>query len=136
LILRFFALFERTDDYERPMTEFLNRYMRDGRVFDEAKIQVLCSLFERTVAAVSHSLGERPFRPERNLNAAVFDSVMVGLACRLLEKDQEPDAAAVDEAYRGLLGRKACRDAYVRSTSDTLVVKRRVSLATKAFANV
>jgi len=83
LILRFFSFYFRKDEYARPMAKFLNTSMDKWRWINEDDAQTFHSLFAGTIEAAHLLLGDRPFRPERALNAAVFDSVMVGLATRL-----------------------------------------------------
>src|SRR3546814_18005336 len=73
---------------------------------------------------------ERPFRPANALNAAVFDSEMIGLAERLKE-NKEPDIKKIGEAYDTLLLRADYQNAYARATADEESVKSRLTLATK-----
>jgi len=132
LILRFLALFFDLDAYERPMTDFLNFFMQLNRNADLEVIGRFRNSFVRTIHANYEALGRTAFRPERTLNAAVFDAAMVGLA-RRLSVEPPPDKARVRAAYEGLLGNEAFRDAYLKATSDAGSVRERVGLATAAF---
>jgi hypothetical protein len=78
LIVRFLALLERGDSYEKPMKQFLNDYMRRHR--KEAKKEPYSSTFLNTANKVLKSLGPRPFHLKRGINVAVFDCVMVAFA--------------------------------------------------------
>src|SRR5215510_3831587 len=101
LILRFIALYNNFEDYDNPMTEFLNKFTRKHRQEDESLLKQWESIFRTTSDMIWKALGRKAFRPERVLNAAVFDSVMVGLAHRLRKRDTiEP--SAIEEAYNGL----------------------------------
>lgn len=79
LILRFFAFFESAGSYSRPMGEFLNTFASSNQQSPPAKIGMMKETFLKVVSVIGKSLGASAFRPEGSLNAAVFDSVMVGL---------------------------------------------------------
>jgi hypothetical protein len=75
------------------------------------------------------------FRPEKALNAAVFDAVMVGCATRLARGDianTDSDRAA----YDSLLNDDNFRKYYERATADEESVKSRINLAIAAFASL
>jgi len=135
LILRFFALYFRTDKYERPMSEFLNRFARVNRNAPRSFLDQCAKLFGSTVRSAEEALGDKAFRPERALNAAVFDSVMVGLA-RRLAKERSVDSKRVSAAYEKLLQ----DDEYIRATSSGTAyegsVSVRLSKATAFFADI
>lgn len=82
LILRFFALLDSTH-YEKPMKDFLSRFMHKNRQLGETVYRQFRELFVATCAAVKTALGERPFHIRRGLNSAVFDCVMVSFAHHL-----------------------------------------------------
>lgn len=79
LILRFFAMWENLDKYERPMGEFLNKYAAANRQANTTKLDQLGSLFCNVIDAFAASLHGRAFRLTTSLNVAVYDSCMVGL---------------------------------------------------------
>ena len=83
LILRFFALHDKSESYWRPMKGFLNRYMEEHRNASSETILQLRGLFENTVEIAATYLTRSSFRPKQNLNAAVVDSLLVGLSHRL-----------------------------------------------------
>lgn len=132
LILRFIALYDRPDDYKRPMRAFLNKYLRRSKKFESADLERLGAVFERTIATVEASLGRSAFRPQGTLNVAVFDGVMVGLA-RRLERGRIDDREGLRAAYDRLLLSKAFQNAYRKATADEESVRTRLLLATKAF---
>jgi uncharacterized protein with ParB-like and HNH nuclease domain len=83
LILRFFAFYEYYENYKSPMKHFLNEYMKEKRNFSDKKLHDLEEIFVSTINFIRNSLGNRPFRPDRSLNTAVFDSVASAVAHRL-----------------------------------------------------
>jgi hypothetical protein len=132
LVLRFLALYFDFAGYRKPMKEALNRYMgrnRDLKVNSQAELQ---EAFLPTIAMLDDQLGQSAFRPTRNINAAVFDSVMVGLA-RRLSRGPVDDPAQLKERYQRLILDDDFRGAYARSTSDEEQVQKRVEAATAAF---
>ncbi len=78
LIVRFLALLERGDSYEKSMKQFLNRYMK--RHQKVTKIEPYAKVFLDTANKVIKSLGPRPFHLKRGINVSVFDCVMVAFA--------------------------------------------------------
>jgi len=135
LILRFFALFFYGGSYRRPMKGFLNRYMAANKDLEKQSEATLRRLFETTVAVVMRAIGLRSFRPKHAINAAVLDSVMVGIASRL---SAGPITAEdrIRHVYDTLLANPAYQEATTRSTADEENVRTRLRLAKDAFAAV
>ena len=92
-------------------------------------------LFTDAIDVVMNSIGPKAFRPERALNAAVFDSVMVGIA-RRLKVSKEIDFARLTVKYGELLADKRYQVLIAQSTSDEKNVSERLELATLKFAEV
>lgn len=136
LILRFFALLFAAAKYQRPMKGFLNRYMATNRECTQQSPANLEDIFTATVALARAAFGDRPFRLAQALNAAVFDSVTVGLAHRLASGKVVTDLEAVRDAYETLLGDEGYRGAVERATADEENVRTRLRLAREAFAGV
>lgn len=132
LILRFFALYYYGQKYRRPMKSFLNRYMAANKNLDKQSGEQLTRLFSSAVEAIVSYLGDKAFRPSRAVNAAVLDSVMVGVAKRL-EKGEISDKAAFISAYNALLSDSIYRDAITKATADEGSVEYRLNTAIKAF---
>jgi len=133
MILRFFALRYKNDSYEKPMKSFLNRFMKANRDLSEERRNNFRREFEATISTIESALGTRAFRPAKAFNAAVFDSVMVGVAIRLQQRDELSDGS-LKLAYEALVKDAAFVAAYQRATSDPESVKERIRLATNAFA--
>ncbi len=132
LILRFLALFFRVDDYERPMVEFLNNFMADHAEGTVVRLEEFRRVFEGTIACARSAFGDRAFRPQNALNAAVFDGVMVGLAHRL-QKVGEPRTASLAAEYKGLVEDSDFKALYQKATADKDSVQGRIERATAAF---
>ena len=78
LLARFFALYEESDTYKKPMKHFINSHMecrqKEG---DPISFQ---RVFTNAAEKVVNSLGARPFHIRRGINVAVFDAVMIAFA--------------------------------------------------------
>ncbi len=137
LILRFFAFLFAAENYSRPMKEFLNEFMGHNRRLQHLRPRELTERFETTIHALSGPGAIEPrrlFRPGTQINAAVFDAVMVGMARRLGSGRSVPDSDAIRAAYARLLEDGGFRAAYSRATADEASVETRLRLATEAFA--
>lgn len=135
LILRFFAMWENRDKYERPMGEFLNKYAAANRNAKSAKLNELGSIFCNVIDAFEASLTVRPFRLTTSLNVAVYDSCMIGLSARILDPAKgAPDPAKIASAYKKLLGQEEYLETVSRSTADDAFVRRRMELAIDHFS--
>lgn len=132
LILRFLAFYFQDIKYERPMNEFLNNFLTLHRKLDKRSGSEFQKVFCEAIDVCSKTLGKKAFRPERAINAAVFDSVLVGLA-RRLQKGPIQNLAEFTKQYNVLLAKKEYQESYLRSTADEERVSTRIKLATEAF---
>lgn len=132
LILRFIALLHDGSNYSKPMGEFLNRFARRHRHPEQSFLDSCGSLFCSTIETVFASLGKNAFRPERALNAAVFDAVMVSLANRT-KQGLANDHDNVKNTYEALLADNDFKSSVSDGTSDTANVEKRLLIAAKFF---
>ena len=137
LILRFWAMYQRHAQYRAPMYGFLNAFAEDCREADGEFLENVKLLFAETMQIFNMALQKRAFRTEGNrlLNAAVFDSMSVGLALRIA-KHGAPDQEVVKATHRALLA----DDDYVSSvsggTAQENAVQTRFTKAVQAFEEV
>ncbi len=134
LILRFFALFFRSENYEKPMKEFLNRYMGVNRSLSVHPAALLTKLFDEAVVNVSRGIGQGAFKPRGGLNAAVCDSVLVGVARRLAKGSVT--GVLMRDRYDELLKNRDYTSATEKGTADELNVRKRLELASDSFATL
>jgi hypothetical protein len=135
LILRFFAFYADAKSYERPLNEFLSKFAAKNRNPKPQQLESYRELFCRTIELIFEAIGMEAFRPERALNAAVFDSVMVGVA-RRLDRGVLTHHEQIKSAYKRLLVDKAYASLVSGATGDKPAVEKRIELATDAFAPV
>jgi len=136
LILRFLALYFDRGSYRQPMNEFLNAF--SGKVARTANPPLTdCrKVFEKTIAAIQEAVGDKAFRPERALNAAVFDSVMVGLANRLSNGSKSPSSKAIKRKYDQLITNAKYLSLVSRATANEKNVSDRIGISLKEFGGV
>jgi len=135
LILRFMAFYERGSEYKNPMKHFLNDFMKEKRNATDKQLHEMGATFTKAITFIAQTLGRRAFRPDRSLNTAVFDSVAVAIAHRLVKKGA-PASAATLTAYDSLLVNARFVEGYIRSTADAENVKKRMEEAERAFASI
>jgi hypothetical protein len=135
LILRFLALLHQNEKYERPMKEFLNKYMSANRDFALYSKEEIRRAFTQTIGFAQSDFGDRVFKLEKALNAAVFDAVMVGLAKRL-DRGTINDTLAAKKAYQSLIANEEFLSKCRRATANEENVRERIRLAIAAFENL
>jgi Protein of unknown function DUF262 len=135
LILRFLALLNEGGSYQKPMVNFLNGYMGKNKNLGGQEAAVMTGSFCSAIDLLLQSIGNHAFRPVRALNAAVFDSVMVGSAKRLAN-GPVLDIPAFRQAYDGLLIDQSYLEACGRGTASGERVRTRLERATNAFKSV
>ena len=132
-ILRFFALYFESERYKPTMKGFLNEHMKSNQNLQKHAREPCLKLFCETVSAIQNKLGPKAFRPQRGVNAALTDALMVGMARRL---DKGPIESEILEEYERLLKNERFGDAIYAGTSQAENVRTRLKLATEAFALV
>lgn len=135
LILRFLALFFDYDKYEKPMQSFLNNFMganRDLKLYDE---ETIGNAFFRTIEIIHEQFGSKAFKPKGALNAAILDSLLVGVATRLRD-GAITNSHSLQKAYYELLDNDEYRQATETATTDEENVQKRLMIAIHAFKNV
>lgn len=135
LVLRFLAFYYEADRYKSPLVNFLNAFMGNHKKLEKARADEMKRLFMDTIHLIRQAIGPSAFRPVRALNAAVFDSVMVGLA-RRLKSGPVTNTQEFKTKYEELLQNKAFLDACGRGTAGEERVKTRIGLATETFSKL
>lgn len=136
LILRFLAFYFEGEDYRSPMRKFLNMFTGKHRNVNGPITSDFRKVFENTIQTIYRAIGSKAFRPKSTtLNAAVFDSVMVGVAKRI---DCGPisDLKQLNSAYEKLLTIDEFVSGYSSDTSNVGNVKSRFTCAQSAFQDI
>ncbi len=135
MILRFFAFLYYSEQYRSPLKDFLNRYMAGNRTLEKQSEQELNEIFERTTRTILEGIGTKAFRPKSTVNAAVVDSLMVGIAKRL-EKGNIENNQSLKEQFDGLMQNQGYKSAIEARTSQEHNVRNRLDLAEEIFSRV
>lgn len=125
LVLRTLALARCHASYEKPMKQFLNRYMaaalRLSSADQAARIAQETDDFTTACEAVFSALGEKPFQLRSSrLNFAFLDSFMGALI-----ESGERDTGKIHAAFERLKSDQAFVESASISTSDDSVLKKR-----------
>ena len=136
MILRFIAMLHQGYEYARPMSEFLNVFAQENMNPDSCWIRDTAKLFDETIKLFADAKGKGAFRlgKERAANAAVFDSMSVGLASAIM-KGKSLDNARVRQIHDSLLLDDGYLQAVAKGTSKESSVASRLQMAKIAFAN-
>ncbi len=79
LLLRVFALFTRSKQYEKPMKEFLNISMKQNQNGDTPDVSKFKELFIGATKIIIDLLGEKPFHLRTRLSTSTLDAVLINL---------------------------------------------------------
>ncbi len=124
LILRFLALANSRNTYEKPMKAFLNDYMQAHRFLSEEISDTLARQFVDTIGRAHEALGSRAFRPQRAMNVAVYDAIMVAIL-----ESPEVSPEGVRSAYEMLISDESFMRMSSDATSDESNVHGRITMA-------
>ena len=135
LLLRFFALFFDVDSYKTPMKVFLNGFMDKNRQLQGHDEAALNDALLPTVELVNRTIGPSAFRPQRALNTAVTDALLVGVATRLKAGDVS-DLEGFERAAMSVLEDEAFQELYRSDTTDAGKIRERIERVVTAIASV
>ena len=135
LILRFMAMWHSGEQYTESMAEFLNGFTQTNRNPEESWLDTTAALFEKVISTFHKATEESTFRLDqaRAVNAAVFDSMSIGLAKRLRDRAIPHDK--VRDVHDSLMRNGEYRRSVTQTTSHRESVKTRMNLAVSAFAD-
>lgn len=132
IILRFFALYFNSDKYKRPLKSFLNTFMKKNQNLQVYNLKELDEILLPTISLLNTLMGNRAFRVGGGVNAALFDSIMIGLSKRL-KKSNIQNTDKVVEVYNQLLIDPNYISLIKESTSDESNVSRRIEISIQKF---
>lgn len=122
LLLRIFSLVAASDQYEKPMKEFLNRMMKEQDSGMTKKAMHFFLVFDQVTASVVQSLGEKPFHLRGPLNVSTLDSVM----SVLIDHHAQVDYSKLNPRYSALKKDTKFDEFTKINTTDTKVVRDRI----------
>lgn len=133
LILRFLALTFPDKKYQHPLKEYLNQFAKNRQNPPDNILNQYANTFQQVSDLWWEALGHKAFRPAQVLNAAVFDSMTVGLAQRI-ESLASPHPVAIANAYHELMADTEYLKAIKQWTSSESAVTMRLEKAASKLA--
>lgn len=136
IILRFIALYVSPGDYKRPLKKYLNDFTARHRKLNTLSAELIYDRFDTASQLITDSVGRASLRTRGGaINAALTEALLVGLA-RRLDSSPLPATDAVAAAVQVVLGDPDLDAAISRATADEQSVRARISIATRAFAQI
>ncbi len=136
LVLRFFSLLDGLDSYRPPLSQFVNRYMRERRHRPLSVDEI--ALFKSCVDTAVSRFGPKAFQvPDRNgvmhntVHKALFDAVMICLAT--CDRTAVACLDGIDALISDLIAHGELRDTLGRATADRKRVFARIRVVGLAF---
>lgn len=135
-ILRFLAMYHSGNEYKKPMTEFLNIFTKKNRFATDKILEQYEQLFLSTINVIFGTFGRKVFKLEKSIIAAIYDSVMVGVANRIKSNTTQIDNEKLKRAYNSLIKNVDYLDSVSHHTSDESRVRTRLKMAIEIFMSV
>ena len=132
MILRFFALYSHYEEYKKGLKKLLNDFMSHNRYCQLHDKNTLSKMFNNTINIIVQSIGREAFRKGNAVNAAVFDSMMIGVAKRLAHSSMSNEECKAK--YEQLMQDDEYIDFTSGATADEKKVKGRIQKAIDTFA--
>lgn len=123
LILRFFALRHAANKYEKPMKDFMSRYMGSHAQDEKEVIAQYEAEFKSAIDIVLDKLGPKPFHLYAGFNSSAFDAVVVAIS---RHEGKVPDDFR--DRWVKLADSKELREAVSGGTTDVDQVRGRLAL--------
>lgn len=144
MVLRYFALVEKGDDYEKPMSVFLNKYAEEKRGLTEERINQLASNFERNLKKCNILYNDFAFKTFDNnrkrlkANTALFDAQMLSMNNLNPTEDQleKLDIHFVVAKLVELFNNDDFYNTITKGTTDKRVVSKRINDYTEFLRSI
>lgn len=134
LIIRYFAMLEDYRNYESPMNDFLNRFVKKYQNNSD-KIKQYENYFKQCCDIFFNSIGKKLFRRFSAINVAFYEAAMVALTERI-KHNGIPDTEFVKAKYDILFEDEEFKVATSQSTGDKAGVIKRMERAIRIFLEV
>lgn len=132
MVLRFFALYYKHKDYKKGLKFLLNSFMSENRHLALYSEQQLTDLFVNSLSLIVDAKGSDAFKRGGAVNAALFDSVMIGVAKRLQSGDMTAEECR--DNYDLLMNDSSYVDYTTYATADEKPLKERIRMSIERFS--
>jgi hypothetical protein len=144
MILRFFALHKNWQDYQKPMTAFLNNYAENNRFFDSTTLEHLAATFKSNFNKCIELYREYTFKTfdenkkRMKSNTALFDAQMISMSIvqPSMEQIENTDKNMVVDRLNELLGNEEFYNSITKGTTDRNTVHKRINEYTEFLRNL
>ena len=135
LVLRYFTLVERLDDYVKPMSVFLNKYAEDNRFMPQNMVDELANNFTSNLNKCHFLYGEYTFktfddnRKRLKANTALYEAQMLSMNTvnPTLEQIEAVNKEQIIDRLEILLGDVEFYNTITKATTDKNVVLKRIT---------
>ena len=110
-----------SEDYEKPMKQFLNVAMRDNKKGTSKKVSIFFNVFPKVTKMIINQLGPKPFHLRGPLNISALDSVM----SLLLENYSRVGESTLKNKYSRLIKDNMFESSTRYNTTDYKTVRER-----------
>jgi hypothetical protein len=134
-ILRFFAAYFYSKNYETPQALFLNNFMDKNQNKDEPDLKKWRLLFEETLEIVIKNIGNNAFssiKKGRSINRAIFESVMYAVA--KLKNESRLNVSTLKKKHVKLLENVQYIESITSGTADKKSYNQRLHIALETLA--
>jgi len=135
ILLRFVALYVSPGSYKRPLKKYLNDFVADHRDLEGLDPDAVGARFSDAVRLLNSAVGPSAIRARRSVNAALAESLFVGLA-RRLDLEPAPSELAVAGAVERLLKNSELDRTISQATADEESVRTRLAITTTEFSKI
>jgi uncharacterized protein with ParB-like and HNH nuclease domain len=132
LILRIFSLVGASENYEKPMKEFLNKAMKKHQSGITKKVQNFLKIFPIITQLVAEEIGGKPFHLRGPLNVSALDSILAVL----IENHKKLSKINFAEKFKILINDKIFLEDATINTTDTKTVQNRVARVKNIFFGI
>jgi hypothetical protein len=139
LVLRYFTLVTRYEEYVKPMSVFLNKYAEDNRFMPANEVELLSNNFTSNLNKCHFLYGDFAFktfdenRKRLKANTALYEAQMLSMNTvnPTLEQIEAVNKATVIDRLEDLLGTTNFYDTITKATTDKNVITKRINLYTE-----
>jgi|SRR5690554_5848376 len=144
MILRFFALHNDWQNYQKPMTTYLNSYAESNRFYDRNTLDNLSNTFKTNFNKCIELYGEFTFKTfddkkkRMKANTALFDAQMISMTIvnPTIEQLENINKEMVIERLSELLSNEEFYDSLTKGTTDRNTVHKRINDYTDFLRNL
>jgi hypothetical protein len=135
MIIRIFALYEQLIPYSNPLKAYLNDYLELKQDLELDSSSELWILFSEAMSLLLEEVGPNAFRPNKLLNAAVMDALVISVM-RRIKQGGEYRRSDLNALYYELMDESSFVEFSNNTTSAEDRVKGRIRIANEIIGKL